>query len=154
MKKILCFILLVTAAASAYLFLPSFSYEYKDRFEQHRNDFCVVSDFIISNIDEYGTVVPSEDEKTGRISHFYGQEIVIPEDVINSLEQIDGFLKTGICVIYFEENRLSYHGYDGESYIYSLDNHMPDYALKQGDCLFFPLYSLGKNWYYVTHTGR
>lgn len=154
MKKILCLVLSLATVWSVYLFLPSFKYEYKERFENYRNDFSVVTDFIISNIDEYGTLVPTEDEKTGGMARFYNRETIIPEDVTESLERIDGVFKTELCMISFDENRISYHGTDGESYILSLDGHMPNYALKQGDCLFFPPYSLGESWYYVLQTGR
>ncbi len=152
MKKsvIICFIILVVLLT--YFCFPRYSSEETEKFEQYKEDFLLITEYIINELSyiENTSVLIVWDHETQKFSSLYCDgAIYVPENIMHAFDHIKEAFSGDFSFVEITPERISFGGLGSEMYVLSLGKTVPDYFYHKGDGMNEDVYSLGDNWYYL-----
>lgn len=154
MKKTMIFYAAIIVVLLAYFFFPRYSSEEKERFEQYKEDFVLITEYISDELSyiENTAISVIWDEKTHEFLSLYCEkDIYVPENIMMAFDRIKEAFYSDFSFVDIAPERISFGGLGSEMYVLSLDKKTPDYFYDSSDGVEMTVYSVGDNWYYL-HT--
>lgn len=154
MKKIviICATILAIILTLSYFCLPSYSSEEKEKFEQYKEDFVLITEYIrneLAHIENTTVSIVWEDNTHKFLSLYNDGDIYVPENIMQAFDRINEAFYSDFSFIEITSERISFGGLGSGMYVLSLNKKTPDYFYHKGDDMNENVYSLGDNWFYM-----
>lgn len=157
MKKTIISCAVILALVLTYFCLPKNNTKEKESFEQYREDFVLITEYITSelNCNENATISIVWDEETHCFLLLYHNgDIYVPEDIMLAFDRTNEIFHTDFSFIEVTSERISFGGLGGEMYVLSLNKKAPDYFYHENDGMKMSVYYLGDGWYCLKSNHR